>query len=216
PDGRARFDLDTIRTFTTVEPLKEDQFLMAVTTESVPPGLYDVRLVIEQRGADSVRRTGEDTSGFAPAIAAQRGALVGLDSVEVPDPASSRLGLSDIILGRPGSGLTWTPPGGAPVPLNPLNAFPPGGTVALYYQVSGLAPGARYRTDVSLAPADDPKGRAVVTLSFTDRAASRWTEVRRTVGLAQLKPGHYRLTVKVAGPNGETATRSGLVNIVKE
>ena len=215
PGGSRRFDLDTVRTFETAAPLGDGQFLSATADLALPPGEYNARLVIEE--VDSVPITSKaDTSGFAPHPAAARGALVGLDQMRVSDPFGKRLALSDLVLGRAGSGLEWTPPGGRPVPLNPLNAYPPGGTIALYYQMSGLTAGAEYRTRVALAPADDEKGRAVVTLGFSDRASASYEEVRRSIDLAHVKPGHYQMTVTVRGPDGAEASRRGMVNVVEE
>ena len=211
PSGRQRFDLDTVRVFVAPALLGKGQFLSGAVQLPVPPGIYDVRLSISEADTVSASRPGHD-----PGTDALRGAAVGLDSVSLPDAFSGHLALSDLIIGRERSGLDWTPPGGAPVPLNPLNAYPPGGTIALYYQMSGLTAGAQYRTRVALAPADDEKQRAVVSLTFTDRARNGYQEVRRSVDLVRLKPGHYRLTVTVRGPDGTEASRSGTVNVVKE
>ena len=211
PSGRQRFDLDTVRVFVARSRLGKGQFLSGAVQLPVPPGIYDVRLSISEADTVSASRPSHD-----PGTDAFRGAAVALDSVSLSDPFADSLALSDLVLGRDGSGLQWTPADGQPVPLNPLNAYPPGGTIALYYQMSGLQTGAQYRTRVALAPADDAKGRDVISLTFTDRAGNGYEEVRRSIDLARLKPGHYRMRVTVRGPEGAEVSRSGMVNVVKE
>lgn len=215
PSGARRFDTDTLRRFILDQPLTGQQHLAGMLELSLVPGRYNVRLTVEEPESGGTR-----PAGYDPEQAGARGAVIGLDSIRVPAMQGDSLMMSDVILGREGSGLVWVAPDGAAVPLNPLNAYPPGGTMALYYQVIGQIPGTEYETTIALARADDDKGRRVVRLRSTARATRHWTAVRRRLDLPRLKAGHYRLTVTVkqkgAAANLPTVSRSGIVNVVSE
>lgn len=214
PSGGGRQDADTLRHFVVDHPLTVGERLVGTMDLPVPPGRYNVRLTIEE--PDSA---GYQPAGYEPEQTGTRGAVVGLDGIQVPPARSDSLAMSDVILGREGSGLVWVAPDGAAVPLNPLNAYPPSGTVALYYQLIGLRSGTQYETTIALARADDEKKQTLVSLRSTERATRNWMAVRRQLELPRLKPGHYRLmvTVKPAGSGtGRAVSRSGTVNVVDE
>jgi hypothetical protein len=193
PGNARRFDLDTVRTFATAAPLRAGQFLTAMVELPVPPGTYQASLVISQSD--------------------EQGALARLDAVAAPN-RSGGLDLSSIVLGREGSGITWQS-GSTAVALNPLNAYPPGGSAELYYQLSGLKPGTSYVTTFEFLEATDQDGKPALSLQFSAEAGSSAEEIQRSVGLQNLKPGHYRLRVTIAG-GGEQASEMAWLAIIKD
>jgi hypothetical protein len=121
--------------------------------------------------------------------------------------------MSDLVLGRSGSGQTWRI-GGREVPLNPLNTYPEGGEVEIYYQLRGLVPGGEYRTTVQVSRRGaDPNDRSV-RVDFTETAEGDAADPARTIGLGGLRRGEYLLTVTVTGPDGRRAERRQYLNVV--
>lgn len=141
--------------------------------------------------------------------AADGGAVATLDPVRLP----SRIGLqvSDPILGVAGSGLTWWS-GTDSVPLNPLGTVPRGGSVELTYHQLGMTVGVGYVTRYELVRPDDEGAEPVLALAVREEATQRAIEVRRTLDLARVPPGRYRLRVVVRG-GGMTATGLGYLSV---
>ncbi|HET8650321.1 MAG TPA: hypothetical protein VFL95_09785 [Gemmatimonadales bacterium] len=167
--------LDTVRTFVAADTLRGDQVLDGYLELPVPAGSYTVRAALFQgaRGASLER----------PEIAFA--------------PAAGALALSDLVLGRRGSGLTWPNGRGGSVPLNPLNVFRPGGELQLYYELGGLNPGGQYRTTVGLRREKDKDEHRGLKLVFTETAAARDEGFQRSLDLSRLKPGRYELMVTI-------------------
>lgn len=137
------------------------------------------------------------------------GAVATLDPVRLP----SRIGLqvSDPILGVAGSGLAWWS-GTDSIPLNPLGAVAAGGSVELTYHQLGMTVGVGYETRYELVRPDDEGGAPVLALTVREEAMQRAIEVRRTLDLATVPPGRYRLRVVVRG-GGMTAVGMGYVTV---
>lgn len=167
--------LDTTRTYVTRDTLGAGTTLNGYLELPVPAGHYVVRAAIFQpdRGV-SVER---------PAMAFT--------------PAAGALALSDLVLGRRGSGLTWPNGRGDRVPLNPLNVFRPGGELQLYYELGGLNPGGQYRTTVGLRREKDKDEHRGLKLVFTETATARDESFQRSIDLSRLKPGRYELMVTI-------------------
>lgn len=169
--------LDTTRTFLAPDTLKGDQHLSGLLELAVPAGAYQVRALVSQPGQEA-------------------GTGVGRDSVRIPANPRDMI-LSDLILGRPESGLAWTY-GGEKVPLNPLNAVPRGSGVELWYEVGGLAAGRKYSVTSTVRKAEDkPTARPQLQVAFDFTASAPYERVSRGLGLANLKPGAYVLSVSV-------------------
>ncbi|HET9066508.1 MAG TPA: hypothetical protein VFN22_11875 [Gemmatimonadales bacterium] len=191
-DGQGRrVDIDTLRNFAVASPLEKGQFLSGTLEVPLPPGRYRGSLLISQ--ADG------------------RGAVATLPGIGVPGPGT-RLTISSVVLGREGSGTIWRS-GNAVVALNPLGAFTEKGQAELYYQVAGQAPGTSYQTTLEFFDASSPD-KSALTLRFDEHAEATFREVHRTVGLANLKPGQYRLKVTVTG-GGASATETAFLAVVK-
>lgn len=117
------------------------------------------------------------------------------------------LALGDVVTGMEGARPLW-PGDGEGFPVNVLGAWPEGGRVELFYEVRGLAAGTAYRTTLEARPDLDVPGAVPtsVRVQTSDRARGAVTPVRKTLGLATLKPGRYRLIVTVES-GGVSVTR---------
>jgi GWxTD domain-containing protein len=186
--------LDTLRVFSVAEPLGAGQYLAGFLTAPVPQGDHVLRLAIGQpwRGAGEVH-TG--------------------DSVVVPDFAAESLVVSDLIVGRAQSGLTWTT-GEHAVSLNPLPGYPAGANLHVYYELHGLRQGATYRTRLEVRKQGGGSifswigrlfggGGPPISLTFEGVAEGRFTPVFQTVDISDLDPGRYTLRIVVEDPSGE-------------
>lgn len=190
-DG-ARFDLDTLRRFATAAPLTGEQYLTGLVELPVPAGRYVATVVLSQGELGSIARLGE---------------------VRIPD-ARGALSVSDLVLGREGSGVRWQS-GATAVPLHPLNAYPKGGTAEVYYQLAGLRDGTRYTSRIELFGAeDDAKKPARLSIDFETTATTERIEVARSLGLQNLAPGRYRVRLTVRG-GGDTTTAAAWLTVVK-
>jgi hypothetical protein len=175
-DG-ARFDLDTLRRFATAAPLAGEQYLTGLVELPVPSGRYVATVVLSQGELGSIARLGE---------------------VVIP-AAAGALTVSDLVLGREGSGVRWQS-GTTAVPLHPLNVYSKGGDAEVYYQLAGLTAGTRYTSRLELFGAeDDAKKPARLSIAFETTAASDRAEVSRSLGLQNLAPGRYRVRLTVRG-----------------
>ncbi|MEI2721120.1 MAG: hypothetical protein V9E87_13480 [Gemmatimonadales bacterium] len=190
-DG-TRFDLDTLRRFATAAPLTGEQYLTGLVELPVAPGRYVATVVLSQGDLGSIARLGE---------------------IVVP-AARAALSVSDIVLGREGSGVRWQS-GATAVPLHPLNAYPKGGTAEVYYQLAGLTTGTRYTSRLELFDGDDdPKKPARLSIAFETTATSERAEVSRSLGLQNIAPGRYRVRLTVRGGD-ETAAAVAWLTVVK-
>jgi hypothetical protein len=188
-----RSEQDTVRRFVTGAPLRRGQFLTGVAELPIPVGSYGVSLTVGQRGG--------------------RGAIARVTDFTVGD-AAGPLSLSDLVLGREGSGATWSS-GDETVALNPLNTFPARSSAAVYFQLHGLVPGQSYTTKFDFVRAgDDSTAAPRLTVSSQQTAATASTEVVRSLGLQNLDPGHYRVRLTVTGA-GASATSTAWLTIVK-
>lgn len=183
--------LDTTRRFRSDQSLAKAQYLFGLEQLKLTPGTWDVRLLVSEAGMDA-------------------GGAIGRIGVVVP--SSRTLALSDLVLGREGAGLTWPSPAGA-VPLNPLDAYPASGSAELYYELHGATPDSTYQTDIEVKGVyGDAKG--TVHLTFSETARSALVRSRRSIGLGELEPGQYQVTVTVTEQGtGKTATQSRRLNI---
>jgi len=183
--------VDTMRQFIARGGIADGRYLSGIEEVVVPPGDYRVQVVLAQAVGGA-------------------GAAIRVDSVRVPQTEGT-LSLSDIVVGRRGSGLAWRRRGRT-VPLNPLNAFTSSAEAELYYEVSGLAAGEEYRAEIELRR--DKGGRRAVSLAFNERATGGVTPVVQTVDLSTVRPGRYSLVVKVTSAAGAEATRSATLYVI--
>jgi hypothetical protein len=201
--------LDTTRVFAAPRPLPGGTYLTGQLAVPIPPGVYAYRLLTEQ-GAGS----------------AAAGTLVMGDSVNVDTLTGRRFAVSDLVVGRVGSGLVWS--GGADtVFLNPLDRFPEGSTAELYCEVYGVPLGGVYHTMIRL---ERRSGRSVfgglsrlfgggkrvpVLLEFDAPSDGPVTRVHRRVDLGDAPRGPYVLTLRISDPaTGLAVTRTAAFAVV--
>lgn len=187
--------LDTTRTFLAPDTLRGDQHLSGLLELAVPAGAYQVRALVSQPGQEA-------------------GTGVGRDSVRIPADPRDMI-LSDLILGRTESGLAWSY-GGEKIPLNPLNAVPKGNGVELFYEVGGLVAGQKYTVTSTVRKAEDkPTARPQLQVGFDFTASASYERVSRGLGLANLKPGAYVLSVAVEEQgSGRQVRRERALNVL--
>jgi hypothetical protein len=185
--------IDTTRRFRSDQPLGKGQYLFGLEELKLAPGKWDVRLLVTEPGMDA-------------------GGAIGRIGVTIP--SNSTLGMSDLVLGREGSGLSWQSPAGA-VPLNPLDVFPPKGSAELYYELHGATPDSTYQTDIEVKGVyGDAKG--TVHLTFKEKAHDALVRARRSIGLSKLEEGQYQVTVTMTEQGtGKTAVQSRYLNVRK-
>ena len=174
--------------------LGRSEYLTGLVEFPLPVGRYNMRLVVSQD---------EREAGGSAAFTA----------IDLPDFGRPRLSLSDLVLGRDGVGLRMRT-GGGTVPVDPLNTYPVGTTVDVYYEMTGIASGSQYQTDIELVPiesGDDVTAleRRVpdITLSFSELTDAPIVRVTRRVDLGVLRAGQYRLRVRVTDPSTGTSRR---------
>jgi len=197
--------LDTVRVFGARQALRGPAYLTGSLAVAVPPGHYAYRLLVRSLGP---------ASGVGDLI-------INPVAVDALDPG--RFTVSDIVVGREGSGLVWMSPAGDTVRLNPLQRFPEGSTVSLYYEVYGLPTTAAYHTVVRLEKEGGRSlfgrlfggGRAPVLLEFDAPATGSVSRVQRGIALRDVSKGTYRLTVVITDPaRGASVTRSQRFQVV--
>ena len=195
PTGLDVFRRDTTRYFHVAAPLKAGAYLNGLLELPMPPGRHDVRVLFTQPGSKAA-------------------AAAGRDAMTLGD--SSSLAISDLISGREGGGLVWSH-GGDSIPLNPLDVYAPSSTMELYYDVSGMVPGRRYRTTIELS---NPFGVAAgdqVRVSFEDKAGAPTQRVRRSLDLKTLRGGQYRLVLTLEDVDGgRKVSRERTVNVAEQ
>lgn len=192
--GRIVATLDTVRRWRVDPSTVKGRFLTAYAVVPTPPGEYTVTMV----AGDSAHRVGAGGRVAPVSVIPQDGRV---------------LGLSDPILGRTGSGDTWQRAGG-PVSLNPTNAWTREDEAPLYYELDGLVAGRSYAIEVEIWDGDG-KGKAPQTrVGFSLVATSTRQCGEQLVSFKQLKPGDYRLVLRVRDAvGGATVERSRSVAV---
>lgn len=186
--------VDSLRSFVARDTIRAGAFLTGLLEMPAAAGAYAVRAAVYH--ADG--RAGSALHLGTVALGAEPGAL----------------GMSDLVLGRERGGLRWDNRGDA-VLVNALNAYGVGDVAPVYYEAYGLRPGRAYETTLSVRRADDEDARGV-SLVFNERADREVIPIRRTIGLDDLAPGQYRLTVTIVEEGTKAAaTRSRLINVTR-
>jgi tetratricopeptide (TPR) repeat protein len=195
--------VDTTRTLTTGAVLAAEQYMTGFLAVPVPVGAHTLRVAFDQsrRGAGQVFE----------------------DTLSVPDFTSS-FEMSDLIVGRHGSGLTWVA-GTDSVSLSPRGRFPPTDTLQVYYEVHGLAEGSPYRSRLEVKKEGGGSifgffkrlfggGGPPVSLRFDGVASGATTRILQSVDISALKPGQYVLRVTVEDPqNNQRIEREATLEV---
>jgi GWxTD domain-containing protein len=196
--GRAIGRADTTITFELGSPLQPRQYLIGRVPLTLVPGSWSWRAALQ---------LGDDTGVVLPS-----------DTVRVTGGGPA-LSLSDLALGARAASAVWSPAPGDTVFFTPFDLFREGGELELYYEASGVAPGASYRHKIGVfrLKGNPPvsERRPVVTLAFEERATGTVAGSSRTLQLGRLKPGRYVVEVEVTGPDGARETRRREFRVVK-
>ncbi|HET7025066.1 MAG TPA: GWxTD domain-containing protein, partial [Gemmatimonadales bacterium] len=176
--GHLALNTDSVRLIHAHRPLAKGQTLIGFALLDVPPAEYRVKVMISDT---------TDSTGAVWAIAG------------IPAPAldGPTLTLSDPILGREGSGLSWVRPDGT-IPLNPLNDYSKGSSAVLSYEVGGLAPGASYTTRIAVRKFGADSAHNAISISFPSVAANSRELISKELGLGNLDRGRYLLILTVS------------------
>ena len=186
--------LDSLRSFVARDTIRAGAFLTGLVEMPAPAGAYTVRVAVYQQD----ERAGSAANLGTVALGSGQGGL----------------GMSDLLLERETGGLRWDNRGTV-VMLNALNAYRAGDAAPVFYEAYGLRPGRSYETTLSVRRLDGGDDRGV-SLVFDEKADRPAMQLRRTIGLEDLDPGQYRLTVTIVEEGtGATATRSRLLNITR-
>ncbi len=196
--GRVLARADTTVTFELSTPLAAGQFLIGRVPLSLVPGAWSWRAAIQQ---------GEDA-----------GVVLPRDSVVVTGGGPA-LSLSDLALGARAASALWHPVPGDTVFLTPFDLFREGSELELYYEASGVEPGAAYRHRIGVFRLKGepplPEARPVVTLAFEEKADGTVARSSRTLQLGRLKPGRYVVEVDVSAPDGNGEKRRREFQVVQ-
>lgn len=191
--GREVAFVDTVQVVVADHVLGAEEYLHGYVTVPVPPGLYQLKVVM----ADPARDLGR--------IAAD-------DSVDVPDFRLPQFAVSDVVLGQEGAGDAWSP-GGEPIVVTARRRLPSGVPLQVYYEVHGLRAGMPYRSELEVRKTGGGSvfgwvkrlfggGGAPVSLALDGVASGPTTRVQQMVDLSDLGDGRYQLTIRVIPADG--------------
>lgn len=186
--------IDSLRSFVARDTIRAGAFLTGLVEVPAPAGTYTVRVAVYQTD----ERAGSAANLGTVTLGAGQGSLA----------------MSDLLLERETGGLQWNNRGSL-VMLNALNAYPEGDAAPVFYEAYGLRPGGAYETTLSVRKLEGADDRGV-SLVFNEQADRPTMQIRRTIGLDDLEPGQYRLTVTIVEKGtGATASRSRLLNVTR-
>ncbi|MBK7594073.1 MAG: hypothetical protein IPJ11_02200 [Gemmatimonadetes bacterium] len=183
--GRIVATLDTVRRWRVDPSTVKGRFLTAYAVVPTPPGEYTVTMV----AGDAAHQVGAG-GRVAPVSVTPRDGRI--------------LRLSDPILGRAGSGVTWQHAGDA-VSLNPTNAWTRDDEAPLYYELDGLVVGRSYAIEVEIWEGGEKAKAPETRVGFSLVATAATHRGEQLVSFKQLKPGDYRLVLRVRDVVGGTA-----------
>jgi GWxTD domain-containing protein len=180
--------VDTVLAYRAPRTLGPGEYVSDYVMLRVPVGRHRARIVLGQPW----RNVGDQTA---------------LDTLTVPDFADGDLHVTDLIVGREGSGLRWEWADES-VSLTPLRSYPAGSTLDVYYEIHGLGDATAYRTRLEVRREG---GRSVfgwiarlfgggdppIALTFDGVAPVGPVRAFRQIDIGALEPGTYRLRVVV-------------------
>ncbi|MEP6591692.1 MAG: hypothetical protein ABJC19_10965 [Gemmatimonadota bacterium] len=117
--------------------------------------------------------------------------------------------LSDLILGAPSQGQSWTSSAGSVVPLAPLGAFSRKEAISLYLQLRAVDRIPDAAITVAIYQTDRDGTAPALQIRFGLQIESGISEFQREVDVSRLKPGSYRMELVVTDKrSGTTVSRS--------
>ncbi|HPF62004.1 MAG: GWxTD domain-containing protein [Gemmatimonadetes bacterium] len=191
-DGTTVLRADSTRGFVLPRPLAAGELLLGHQAVEVPPGIFTVRMSVET-----------DDGGMVSTR----------DTLRVPSPLGPDLGLSDIAMGVRSVPLPWVTATGDTAWINPLSRYRRAEPLHLYFEVTGLPPGAPYRTRLTVRKPGGGifrklfGGGKALELTFEQVHPGGVDRILREVSLERVSPGEYRLEVTVSTEDGREASR---------
>ena len=177
--ARTTLDVDSIVRLRTPRPLAKGEYLTIVRSYTLPAGMQRVRVIV----ADS---------------AGAHGAVRVLSGVPAIDLSTPNLAMSDLVVGREESGVTWTSPNGNTIALQPLNAWRTTDAMSINFQVSGLPAGQPYKVRIGLADLGaDSTTPPKASVEFENQASGARELVTQSLSLRGVRPGKYLLTATI-------------------
>jgi tetratricopeptide (TPR) repeat protein len=193
-DGATRVAYsDTTRVVRRDRELEDDEYLHGYMSVPVPDGLYELKVVL----ADRTRGAGR--------IAAD-------DAVVVPNFLAPVFGMSDVVVGQGGAGEIWRVRDDS-LSVTARRRLPSDRPLEVYYEVHGLGPGTRYRSELEVRKIGGGSvfgwvkrlfggSDAPVALELEGVAVGPTTRVLQTVDVGDLAEGRYRLTIRIRPDGG--------------
>jgi hypothetical protein len=105
--------------------------------------------------------------------------------------------------------VEWVSAPGDTAVFNPRATFDPADQVELYFEAYGLETTQPVRTEVRIAQGK----RDALRLSYEQPVSGTPLRVRRSLDIANVKPGKYRLEVRVVTQSGEEATTAREIDV---
>jgi GWxTD domain-containing protein len=155
----------------------------------VPPGAWLYRVSVE---------TNDSTGRILPE-----------DSVRIEPVTGSALSLSGIALGTRSKGVEWVSAPGDTAVFNPSATFDRADQVELYFEAYGLETTQPVQTEVRITQGK----RDALRLSYEQPVSGTPLRVRRSLDIGNVKPGKYRLEVRVVTQGGEEATSAREIEV---
>jgi GWxTD domain-containing protein len=202
--GQVVASLDTTRHFVAPEPVPSNEHLVGRVGTTVPRGLFQYRLALQQ--------------GEAAGVTLPR------DSIRVGALASSALSLSDLVLGSRSANLSWRRTPNDTVLFNPLGTYRRNDEMELYYEIDGLRP-TPYTVELAVKKKGSSGGLfrkifggggAAIRLKFQEQATTPQVSSHRSLQLSRLKPGNYVLELMVVDAAGRKDRRTQEFQVVEE
>lgn len=194
---RAVARLDTTVVIRLSREVRAGEYLVGRAELLLPAGRWSYRASLQQG----------DSSGV----------VLPRDSVRVAPTDGTSFSLSDIALGSKGRAAPWVTEAADTVLLAPSASFRVGSDVELYYEASGATPGAPYRHQITVLRQErqgSDRRRALVALSFEEKAPAPVLRSRRTVRLDRLKAGSYVVELRVTASDGSSEMRRRGIRLI--
>jgi hypothetical protein len=198
--GRIVMQVDTTRGFLAPARLGASQELVGQLPLRVPPGEYRVRVALE---------------------ADRRGLLSPPIMVSLP-MGRETLALSDLSIGVRTVPILWRSPTADTAWANPRGRYRPEEPLQLYFEISGLAAGTEYRTQIAIDQVESGRETGcsalgtALSLSFDGEHSGRVAREQREVALNRLRPGDYMMAVTISTDAGARTTRCRRFTVVRE
>jgi hypothetical protein len=118
--------------------------------------------------------------------------------------------------------ILWRSPTADTAWANPRGRYRPEEPLQLYFEISGLAAGTEYRTQIAIDQVESGRETGcsalgtALSLSFDGEHSGRVAREQREVALNRLRPGDYMMAVTISTDAGARTTRCRRFTVVRE